>query len=147
MLKPVADLSELIRETQNDAQNTAFVCSLGWVNKGLAEKVRAIANLDLGGYEHIADSYFLKHVWAHHSDQIREAKRGQTAISLADLELLPLIFEQPEQLSYLFEKGKHRFVFEKTVGKTRFTYIAEARIGKFKKCCAITLYARPVKGA
>ena len=145
MTKQVETLEELIRETFQDTENKPFVCFLGTLNDWQIEVIQHLSGLDLTGYSHIADSFFLRHVTSRHSDPLIEVSRGQAVVCSEDFLLLPDFFNHYDSMAYEIQKGKHTLVFEKMVGRKRFVYVVELRIGKFKTVCALSLRVKSIK--
>ena len=70
----------------NDNSNTKFSAELGFVENWLAQNARK-NGLDIFGFRHTIDNYFVKHAFNGHGNEKQEAKRGQIAISESDYKI------------------------------------------------------------
>ncbi|MCR5125515.1 MAG: hypothetical protein K6B43_10010 [Treponema sp.] len=90
----------------NDNSNTKFSAELGFVENWLAQNARK-NGLDIFGFRHTIDNYFVKHAFNGHGNANQEAKRGQIAISESDIRNISVIFKNQIFL-FMVQKIKSR---------------------------------------
>lgn len=91
--------------------------------------VKAPADLDLFDYSLARQD--LLHVQASHGDPATEAPRGQRAVTTADFAMVPLIIEQPDEVTPSVSKaGEQLISYVKWIGGEKFTATFVVRKGR-----------------
>lgn len=123
-----------------DNSNIKFSADLGFVGTWLEQNARK-NGLDILGFRHTIDNYFVKHAFNGHGNKNQESKRGQIAISENDIRNIPAIFTAPDFLVY-GAKNKIKndiIIFVKNTGCGSILFVEEVRKGK-KELAGNTIY-------
>lgn len=102
--------------------------------------------LDVRGYTRVIDNYGVRHTIKQHGNEVKEAKRGQIAVTLDDFSKIALITSAPDDI---FADGKNKIgrdviVFVKVIEGIGYRHVEEVR-GKHKLVATDSL--RKKKGA
>lgn len=71
---------------------------LGPVSPEVVERIRSATGVDVAGYRHAVSNHDLRHIHKQHGDAAAEARRGQIAVTPADMERLPLVLQRPDSV-------------------------------------------------
>ncbi len=101
--------------------------SLGSVQN--VDRIKQDTGFDLSGFERILDNYGVRHTIKSHGNEVAEAKRGQIAVTLADIERIPAIVSSPDRV---FTDGKNKIgrdviVFTKVIDGIGYRHVEEIR--------------------
>lgn len=103
--------------------------------------IKQATGIDVGGYKTVLDADALRHINNRHGVGIEKAK-AMRAVTAEDIAKIPEILRSFDSVK-LSEKptvrGLQAMVFEKTIGKDSFVYVAEVRK---KHLAATTLYIK-----
>lgn len=112
------------------------------------EKIIEKTGLDVSGFRRILDNYGVRHTMKQHGDAVKEARRGQVAVTLDDFRLIQVITSQPDDI---FADGKNKIgrdviVFVKLIEGIGYRHVEEVR-GKHKLVATDSLRKKKALGA
>ncbi|GHV95611.1 hypothetical protein AGMMS50293_19310 [Spirochaetia bacterium] len=107
--------------------------SIGKAEKWLIENVRK-TGLDIEGYIHEITTDFIQHVYKEHGNERTESKRGNIAITVNDIEIIPEIIYKPDFIILgLKRDGENRIIYTKKLANNTTLYFEEILTGKRNK--------------
>ena len=89
---------------------------LGTVGDALAENA-ARNGLDIRGFSHSLDNFFVNHALNNHGDEKAEKSRGNVGITLDDIKSIPQVLQSPDFIIYgsRTKVGNSAIVFAKNM--------------------------------
>lgn len=104
-------------------------------------------DLNLEGYKHTVDTYAIRHALKQHGDPVREAARGNVAITAADIAAIPDVLRAPDRIERVEQTNKIGNVLLRYVKKIGDTviYVEEVRTGR-RELAMQTMYKKPAGG-
>lgn len=119
---------ELVEFVINDQSNRRAYTRLPSLTGQEAQTIKSLTGIAVPGYSRIIDSYAVKHIFKNHGNALREAKRGQIAVTPLDIEQVEYILTNPDKIYYDGKNdiGRDVIVFEKLI-KGRYVIIEEVR--------------------
>ena len=111
-----SDLIDTITSGSSTTGNQSFA-DLDIVNSFVAEKVKQVSGVDVSGFKHSIDEAAIRHIFSHHGNESNEKKRGQVAVTKADIENLNTILKHPDSIEYsgTTGDGKPIVIFKKKI--------------------------------
>jgi hypothetical protein len=102
---------------------------------------------DFSRFRHTIENDALKHAFRQHGDPLKEAPRGQIAITRADFDLLPEVLANPDLITHTGKNdlGRDLIQYRKVVGEEIF-YVQEVRAGRYELAMH-TMWKRKGTGA
>lgn len=99
--------------------------------------------INIKGFTHSLDNFFVNHIIKKHGDEKTEAKRGNVHITAEDIKNIPDILQSPDFIIYgtKTKTGNKAIVFAKKINNSTI-FVEEIRTGK-KTLAAQTLYKTP----
>lgn len=92
-------------------------------------------------YQHVVDNNAIRHAYAQHALE-SETLRGQVAITKEDIEAIPQILENYDDLfTHKNRRGQDVVVYSKIYKDGTTTYVEEVRVGR-KELAMDTIYKR-----
>jgi hypothetical protein len=116
--------------------------SLGTISGENSQRIKESTNLDVSEYERIIDNYSVRHILRNHGNEVREASRGQIAVTQDDIARIPEIAEQADRVSIKgkTKQGRDVIGYEKRINGFIY-YMEEVRTGQ-KQLVPVTLYKK-----
>lgn len=133
-------VSEAIQSTGWEEQRKL---SLWTVGEEEARRLQEQTGLNLYGFKHVLENYAIRHIIKEHGDPLSEASRGQQAVTVADLALIPEILRSPDVVTYSSDptkRGLPAIIYQKNIAGL-VVYVEEVRTGK-KELVPKTMYKR-----
>lgn len=98
----------------------------------------------VAGFSHALDGDAWRHVLKQHGDPVKEARRGQIAVTALDMRRLPQVVTAPDImiLGSRDERGIPAILFIKELADSTMVYVTTIRSGK-RMVAAKTLWKRP----
>ncbi|MBV9656800.1 MAG: class I tRNA ligase family protein, partial [Verrucomicrobia bacterium] len=117
------------------------------VNEAVARRVSDAAGFDVSGFWHLLDVFAIRHIVKAHGRSWTEAPRGQIAVTIGDLALLPQLLAQPDtvEFSNRWHRGMRRLIFSKRINGT--CYVVEEVRGRRQQLRVVTFYKRKESAA
>ena len=99
---------------------------LGRLKPSVAKSISNLIKSELKYSEIFIDTFKVRHAIAGHGDALKEAKRGQIAITIDDFRFIPLAIKEPDKIEY---GGKNRLGqdvlnFSKKIGNVLVVAVA-----------------------
>lgn len=143
-----ADLVSLASEAVEGKEGNKRFIDYRPVTHREALDIQSNTGIDVEGYVHVLDESSVRHMFRRHGDPVVEAKRGQVAITLEDMALLPVIVSQYDSV----ERGKEEpgklptIVFKKLIGDWYY-FVEEVRSRRRKLAAKTIRKTRPAPSA
>ena len=142
------DEDDLIKRIENFLNSANLKTSekseiiLGSAGDMLVENA-AENGIDIKGFSHSIDNFFVNHVLNSHGNEHTEKARGNVPISDNDIKMIPQVLEKPDYIIYgtKTKTGNKAIVFAKNIDEATI-FVEEVRKGKMK-LAAQTLYKLP----
>jgi len=120
LLRPeqwAARLSELFAYANSHPSTGKQYITYGVVGEAEAARLQAATGLDVSGYRRFVDDQAISHILAEHGDARTEAARGQFAVTLEDLLLIPEVVMHPDRIVHDRKSGMglEAILYEKRV--------------------------------
>lgn len=140
--------NELTEKIDNFLKNSNLKTSvkteliLGVAGDALVENA-AENGIDIKGFSHSIDNFFVNHTLNTHGNEEKENKRGNVTVTEEDIKMIPDVLQNPDFIVYgaKTKTENNAIIFAKNInGSTIF--VEEVRNGK-KKLAAQTLYKLP----
>lgn len=114
IVKSVKHLVEIALENPNDYGEMIF----SKLPIKQARLIEAFIGVNLVGTERIMETSAIRHTIKNHGSPIKEALRGQIAVTIDDFLKVPLILREPDKISYLGKNSAMQdvFLFTKQIG-------------------------------
>lgn len=140
--KQAKSIGSLVEIALSATNNEQVKFSLGTISKPVAQTVKEITGLDVGGYECIIDNFAIKHTILQHGNAAKEEKRGQVAVTLDYFEKIPLVINNPDKISDggITKIGRRVILYEKQINGI-IMYVEEIRT-KQKELAMLTMYIK-----
>ena len=111
-------IKELVEMALSDSSNIHAEYSFGKLPAKQSKVIESILGHKLLGTERSIDTSAIRHTLGKHRSEINESKHGQIAVTIDDLNKIPLILKEPDLISYT---GKNRlkqdvFLYTKRIG-------------------------------
>lgn len=115
---------------------------LGVVGNALVENAAA-NGIDIRGFSHSLDSFFVNHALNNHGYEKLEEQRGNVHITIEDIKNIPEVLQTPDFIIYSSKTkvGNKAIVFVKNI-KDSTIFVEEVRKGRMR-LAAQTLYKLP----
>lgn len=99
--------------------------------------------INIKGFTHSIDNFFINHVLNRHGNKKTETKRGNINVTAEDIKNIPDILQTPDFIIYgtKTRNGNKAIVFAKNINSSTI-FVEEIRTGR-KKLAAQTLYKLP----
>ena len=116
--------------------------TMGLLTGADAERVKALAGMDVDSFDYALDPSAVRHVQRGHGNQGAESGRGQVAVTADDYAMLPELLNAPDEIS---DAGVSRMArrplvkFTKQIGDRRIVAVFEVRTGR-KMLALETMY-------
>lgn len=135
-------LRDFIKKVLGNPSNIQEKYCLGEIDDKQAEQIKNQTGLNVSGYNRIVDNFGLQHIIKKHGNEKDEASRGQIHVTPEDLEKIPEITSEPDEIK-LLEKSKRGGVVIQFIKRIEslFFYNEEIRTGK-KELAAKTMFKR-----
>lgn len=127
----------------NDAPSTAQIIEFARHSMSVADRrielmlgtvenhalILASTGMNLAGYRRMLDNYGVRHTLKQHGSPVKEAARGQIALTVEDFALIPQITAEPDAV---FADGKNKIgrdviVFTKVIDGIGYRHVEEVR--------------------
>ena len=129
----IEDLYEL---AVNNLTNEHIMLDLGIIDDKLATKIFAETGIDLTGFVISIDNYGIRHAIERHGDEKKEAKQGQVAIQKPAFDLLYLVLNEADSITYDPRQRNSKspmvetLIFEKQIGNYHYVFKEVRRVQK-----------------
>lgn len=126
-------LSNLFQAAVSNGGGNTLYSDFATVSDTTARIVKDEAGLDISGWKHSIGEADIRHILKHHGNDNAERKRGQRAITREDIERLPEILGNFDDMQYsgTNEVGNETFLVKKQIGDEMYC-AQEARTGRKK---------------
>ncbi len=120
----------------SDGSNVKISADLGVVDLWLAQNA-AKNGLNIFGFRHTIDNYFVKHIRKQYGNEEIERARGQRAVTDEDLRQIPFIIENPDFLIYGAKNDlkNNTIIFVKNSENGSSLFVEEIRNGRRRLAC------------
>ncbi len=134
-------IDEVIDAAEAEGDTKAFV-DLAPVSAEQAQAIRQATGVDVTGFVHVVDAHAIRHIFKQHGKPEKEAKRGQVAITRADVAALPERFQELSLTgSEQSADGKTRLRYELRDEDGTTTVVETVLTGR-KKLSLLTMWKR-----
>lgn len=103
-MKKAKSIKEVV-ETALSGTNKSTQCIIGKVPANQGKLIESFIGIKMHGVERILDSSAVLHTLRKHGDAVKEARRGQIAVTTDDFNRVPYILKEPDIIEY---KGKNK---------------------------------------
>ena len=115
--------------------------NVGGVSDRLIEDLANCGVIVDATYQHVVDNSAIRHAYAQHASE-SETLRGQVAITKEDIEAIPQILENYDDLfTHKNRRGQDVVVYSKIYKDGTTMYVEEVRVGR-KELAMDTIYKR-----
>ena len=138
------NLDELFDNSLSGGGNKSF-SNFGSVGPALVTLAKESIGLDISGWQHSIDESSIRHILKQHGNEKAENKRGQRAVTKADILMLPQIVSSFDSIDYTgtSDAGNEMFLLRKEIGDEIFC-VQEVR-KRHKKIAVKTMWIRKKK--
>lgn len=138
------NLDELFDNSLSGGGNKSF-SNFGSVSPALVTLAKESIGLDISGWQHSIDESSIRHILKQHGNEKAENKRGQRAVTKADILMLPQIVSSFDSIDYTgtSDAGSETFLLRKEIGDEIFC-VQEVR-KRHKKIAVKTMWIRKKK--
>jgi phage-Barnase-EndoU-ColicinE5/D-RelE like nuclease3 len=91
-------IEELYDFTLTDLNNTYKIVDLWNIETGLAQKIFKETGVDVEGFSVAIDNYGISHTMLNHGNPLKEALRGQIAVSKSDFNKIIDVLQQADSI-------------------------------------------------
>lgn len=143
-----ADLVSLAMEAVAGKEGNKHFVDYRPVTQKEAKDIHDKTDIDVTGFVHVLDEASVRHMIRRHGNPETEAKRGQIAVTVEDMALLPLIVSQYDSV----EKGNDEpgklptIVYKKRIGACYY-FVEEIRSGRRKLAAKTIRKTQPAPSA
>lgn len=127
-MEAIQHVSKVMQSKDNSAS-----LNLGAPSKRNVEAVKAQTEFDLSGFTRSLEASEIRHAMNRHSDEGKEALRGQVALKKGDFGLIPEIVEAAHAIELKGEPKSakpQRLVYTALLGNHEYEYVEEIRPSK-----------------
>ncbi|CWW76239.1 Phage Mu protein F like protein [Haemophilus influenzae] len=138
------NLDELFDNSLSGGGNKSF-SNFGLVDPALVTLAKESIGLDISDWRHSIDESSIRHILKQHGNEKAENKRGQRAVTKADILMLPQIVSSFDSIDYTgtSDAGSETFLLRKEIGDEIFC-VQEVR-KRHKKIAVKTMWIRKKK--
>ncbi len=94
----MSQISQLVAFAKADTTNDDKEINFGIVPNYLAQQINQFGKVKVNGGEKVLTTYGVSHIFKEHGEGTKQGERGQKDITPADLEFIPLIFREPDEI-------------------------------------------------
>ncbi|MCP2041662.1 hypothetical protein L1281_002273 [Neisseria sp. HSC-16F19] len=143
--KGKTDLKNLFQTAISNSSGNSVYSDFATVSKEAADAVRAEVGRDITGWVHSIGESDIRHILKHHGNDKTEQQRGQRAVTQKDIERLPEILGNFDDIQYsgVNEVGNEIFLIRKQIGDE--VYCAQEIWAGRKKMVVKTMWIKRKK--
>jgi phage putative head morphogenesis protein, SPP1 gp7 family len=119
----IQEVKRLYKKARNGSGFQKVDIPIRTVSAAEAAKIKAATGLNLLGYKHKLTGMDVRHIYKQHGNAIKEASRGQIAVTETDIALIPAITRDYDKIwlsPELARDGSKVLIYEKTIGNKYF---------------------------
>lgn len=125
------EIKQLVNFALSDTLNKHKSITVGTVTKKQAAIIQAQIGVDMYGCERILDTSTIRHIIKNHGSAKDEAKRGQIAVNLDDIQNIAHYINSSSEVAYLGKNKLKQDVFKYQTAENGVIVVVEAvRINK-----------------